>query len=627
MRLYQGSSLEFIRDNAQNSIVSKLKDAFFKYYRQEPQPNEVQSWYNSLKSISQVFDDVKLHDHGVLVEYQLPLTSKRLDCLICGKDSSGTANAVIIELKQWSSSQPSAGTNEVTTWLGGELREVLHPSAQVGQYKNYLADVHSAFTDESYPIGLHACAYLHNYIYQVEESILAPKFSQLMDDNPVFCKEEKSNLEQFLLDKLSTGDGMPSLEKIAAGSFKPSKKLMAEVGEVLRSRSPYVLLDDQLIVYDKVRALVEQAQESQKKTAVIVKGGPGTGKSVIALHLMTELNKRKFIAQYATGSKAFTETLREIFGPKSARVFKYFNNYQDAAPDTVDVLICDEAHRIRESSYSRFTPKKGKKNVPQLYEILRAGKVTLFFIDDNQIVRPGEIGSIEYVKQYALSKNVSVVEYELESQFRCNGSDGFINWLNNTLGIKRTANVIWSEANTETFDFRIFNSPESLEAAIKTKSEAGYSARLTAGFCWPWSEPDKLGDLVPDVQICNFKRPWNAKPGSKRPAHGIPPASLWAYNPNGIGQVGCVYTAQGFEFDFVGVIVGQDLRYDLDKAQWMADPSKSHDKAVSRDKDRFIDYIKNTYKILMTRGMKGCYVYFLDKETEKFFRSRMEKQI
>jgi uncharacterized protein len=625
MRLYQGSSLEFIQDNAHNSIVSKLKDSFFKYFRQEPQPNEVQSWMNSLKSISKVFDDAKLHDHGVLVEYQLPLTSKRLDCLICGKDKDGKANAVIIELKQWSATEPAPGDNEVTTWLGGEMREVLHPSAQVGQYREYLSDVHSAFTDEEVPVKLHACAYLHNYRYQEKEAIHEAKFKGLLSEHPVFAEDEKAGLEQYLLDKLSHGDGLPSLDKIAGGSFKPSKKLMVEVEEVLKSRSPYVLLDDQLIVYDKVKSLVEQAQNSKKKTAVIVKGGPGTGKSVIALHLMTELAKSKFVAHYATGSKAFTETLREIFGYKSAKVFKYFNNYADAQPDEVDVLICDEAHRIRESSYNRFKPNLGNKNVPQLYELLRASKVVVFFIDDNQIVRPGEIGSIEYVKQYALSKNVAVVEYELESQFRCNGSDGFINWLNNTLGIKRTANVIWSEADTETYDFRIMDSPESLEKAIMGKAKVGYTARLTAGFCWPWSEPDAKGNLIDDVQINGFHRPWNAKPATKRLSKEYPTASLWAYDPKGIGQVGCVYTAQGFEFDYVGVIVGADLRYDLEKAAWLADPTKSHDGAVKRDRAKFSDYIKNTYKVLMTRGMKGCYVYFVDKETEKFFRSRIEK--
>lgn len=617
--------MEFIRDNAQNSIVSKLKDAFFRYYRQEPQPNEVQSWYNSLKSISDVFDKAKLHDHGVLVEYQLPLTSKRLDCLICGKDYLGVENAVIIELKQWSSTEPAAGEHEVTTWLAGKHREVLHPSAQVGQYRTYLADVHSAFTDESNSVRLHACSYLHNYTYQKEEAILDPKFSTLLIQSPIFSKEESQTLEQYLLDKLSRGDGLPTLERIAKGNYSPSKKLMQEVGEVLRSKSPYTLLDDQLIVFDKVKSLVEQAQGSGKKTAVIVKGGPGTGKSVIALHLMTQMAKMAFVAHYATGSKAFTETLRKIFGRKSEKVFKYFNNYQDAEKDSIDVLICDEAHRIRENSKSRYDSPKNSQSLPQLYEILRAGKVVVFFIDDNQIVRPGEIGSIDYVRQYARSKNVEVVEYELESQFRCNGSDGFINWLNNTLGIKRTANVIWTEAETETYDFRIFSSPEELDQAIRAKEQEGLSARLTAGFCWPWSEADSHGNLIPDVRIGDFQRPWNAKPTARHLSKDTPSASLWAYDPRGSGQIGCVYTAQGFEFDYVGVIVGEDLRYDLSNSKWIGDPSKSHDRTVKSDRQRFIDYIKNTYKVLMTRGMKGCYVHFIDKETEKFFRSRMER--
>jgi hypothetical protein len=322
-----------------------------------------------------------------------------------------------------------------------------------------------------------------------------------------------------------------------------------------------------------------------------VKGGPGTGKSVIAINLMADLAARGYNAHYATGSRAFTETLRRVIGARGSAQFKYFNSYAVADPNAVDVLICDEAHRIRETSASRYTPKSERSGAPQVDELLTAGKVVVFLLDDNQVVRPAEIGSAEYLKAHALEKGCRLFEYELEAQFRCRGSDAFVSWVDNTLGIRRTANVLWTD--TEAFDFRIFGSPEELEAAIAAKAREGHSARMTAGFCWPWSS-------------------------------GIPKATLWAHDPGGLGQVGCIYTAQGFEFDYVGVIVGTDLTYDFDAQRWVGDASVSHDSVAKRSRDRFLDLVKNTYRVLLTRGLVGCYVCFLDKETERFVRSRME---
>jgi DUF2075 family protein len=338
---------------------------------------------------------------------------------------------------------------------------------------------------------------------------------------------------------------------------------------------------------------------------------------------MADLLLGGFNAQYATGSKAFTETLREAIGRRGASQFKYFNSYMNAKYNEIDVLIADEAHRIRTSSNNRFTPQSIKSNVSQIKELLNVGKVCVFFIDDRQVVRPNEIGSVDYIKQAASEANCRLFEYELEAQFRCNGSDAFVKWVNNSLGIERTANVIWDKH--EEFDFKFFDSPESLEEAIFAKVKQGNSARMTAGFCWKWSNDSKPdGTLYDDVVIGNFTRPWNARPESKKLANGIPKASVWAYDPNGINQIGCIYTAQGFEFDYVGIIFGNDLRYNLDKQCWEGFQDESYDTVVKRSGNQFLDLVKNTYRVLLSRGMKGCYVHFMDKDTERFFKTRIE---
>ena len=255
-------------------------------------------------------------------------------------------------------------------------------------------------------------------------------------------------------------------------------------------------------------------------------------------------------------------------------------------------------------------------------ELLDVAKVAVFFIDDRQIVRPNEIGSTAHIFRHAEEVGAEVSEYELEVQFRCAGSDGFVNWIDNTLGVRRTANVIWD--GSDGFDFRILDSPEELERAIRQRARDGFTARVAAGFCWRWSEPRPDGTLVDDVVVGDYRRPWNAKPDSKRLARGIPPASLWATDPNGINQIGCVYTIQGFELDYVGLIWGRDLRYDLDKQEWIGDKVQSEDRTVKRSGERFVDLVKNTYRVLLSRGMKGCYVHFMDLDTERFVRSRIE---
>jgi DUF2075 family protein len=326
--------------------------------------------------------------------------------------------------------------------------------------------------------------------------------------------------------------------------------------------------------------------------------------------------------QHATGSKAFTENLRKLVGSRASSQFKYFNSYPQAEANIIDVLVMDEAHRIRNTSANRFTPKAAISGKPQIQELVHAAKVSVFFIDDRQIVRPAEVGSSDLIRQAAAEAGASIHEFDLETQFRCGGSDGFINWTENTLGIRRTANVLWD--NNEAFEFRIVDSVQQLESEIRGKQEAGQSARLTAGFCWEWSNPTPGGELVPDVQVGDWMMPWNAKSGAGRLAAGIPKETFWASDPRGINQVGCIYTAQGFEFDYVGVIWGPDLRYDPNLGTWIGDPAASADTVVKRSKESFLELVKNTYRVLLTRGMKGCYVYFMDDATRNFVRSRIE---
>jgi uncharacterized protein len=540
MRLYSGMSEDFIRDTTRNRIADRLRNAFFAYYRYNPSPAEINSWRNSLRAMTDVLDIGSLHDHGILLEYQLPLSSKRIDCMVCGRDDAHADQAVIVELKQWERCEATEPDRLVLSWVGGRQREVLHPSVQVGQYRQYLEDTHSAFHEEPHPISLSACSYLHNYIAERDDPILAPKFTAAIQNSPLFDADGAESLAAYLRDRLARGDGRPVLQRVEDSRFRPSRKLMDYVSTTITSHSPWVLLDEQLVVFERIRSTVKSGLFGRRKQVVVVRGGPGTGKSVLAINLMANLLREGRNAHYATGSKAFTETLWDIVGTRSRATFKYFNSYGRAQFNEVDVLICDESHRIRETSNSRYLRRDLRSTKPQVRELIDAAKVAVFFIDDRQIVRPNEIGSTAHIRRHAEAVGAEVSEYELEIQFRCAGSDGFINWIDNTLGVRKTANVIWDGADG--FDFRILRSPIELEAMIRRRADEGLSARVAAGFCWKWSEPRSDGTLVDDVVIDDYRRPWDAKPGNWRLAPGIPSASLWATDPNGINQIGCVYT-------------------------------------------------------------------------------------
>jgi hypothetical protein len=211
--------------------------------------------------------------------------------MICGRNEEKKDNAVIVELKQWDRCEEANGENEVTTWVGGAKREVLHPSVQVGQYQMYLEDTHTAFYRDMGidPVILNSCSYLHNYNTFTEDVIFSNKYRKALERFPLFTADDVDKLKYYLLGKLSNGDGVDVLKRVEESKYRPSKKLMDHVGNIIKGKSEYILLDEQLIVYDAVLSCANKGFHDKQKTIIIIKGGPGTGKSVIAINLMADL--------------------------------------------------------------------------------------------------------------------------------------------------------------------------------------------------------------------------------------------------------------------------------------------------------------------------------------------------
>jgi uncharacterized protein len=620
--LYSGPTTAFIAEVERNRIAETLRQAWFNARGFEPSDSEVRSWRNSLKALANAVRAAGLRDHGILLEYQLPMSSLRLDAMLTGTDRDGRPGAVIVELKQWDDAAPSPVPECVGVAYGGKLRDVLHPSAQVGQYARYLADTHTAFHDGAIRLG--ACAFLHDFLHDEGSELLDARHANLLGVFPLFAGDRVDELVAFLDDRLGAGGGLPVLRDVREGRYRPHKKLLDHTARMIRNEPTYVLLDEQRVVFNAIIAKVAECVELGTRAAFIIRGGPGTGKSVLALNLLAELSAHGHATHHATGSAAFTQTVRKLVGHRASQQLRYFNSYLNAEPDSLDVLICDEAHRIRTHSWNRFTKKRAEDpSRMQIDELLTVARVAVFFIDDLQAVRRDEIGSSHEIERIAAELGAEVHEERLQVQFRCGGSDGFVRWVEHTLGIRRTANQLW--AGDPNFAFDIVDSTEELEAVVRASADAGCSARLVAGYCWPWSDPDDQGQLPADVRVGDWAMPWNAKPDKTRLAPGIPKSHLWASEPGGMEQVGCIYTAQGFEFDHVGVIWGRDLVY-RGRNGWVGQPEHSHDSGLKRgtSPDRFTDLVKNTYRILLSRGLQACTVHFLDEQTRDFVESRID---
>jgi uncharacterized protein len=624
LHLYQGTSEQFIADAVQARLANLLADRFFDEFRYRPAPSEVTSWRNSLAAMANVLQLADLRDQGVLVELKLPLSSKRLDVLITGSHATTGDAAVVIELKQWTEVGRSNITDCVVVDFGGRPRDHLHPSRQVAQYQRYLLDTHPAFTDGA--VALDACAYLHFATYDPASPLYQADFASLLATNPSFAGDQIDAFATYLDTRVAGPDDGSILDKVANTAFRPHKRLLDHVARMIRNEPVFTLLDEQQVAYNAIMDSVRGAGQNQQKVAFIVEGGPGTGKSVIAVNLVAELSALGIRTLHVTGSKAFTENLRKIVGTRASAMFKYFRDTANVT-EPLDVVVLDEAHRIRSISTSRFTPAKARTGKAQIDDILDASRVSVFFIDDLQVVRPGEVGSTDLIRETAAKHGLAVREFELEAQFRSNGSDSFIKWVDNTLEMDRTPQVLWP-ADDE-FDFRVVGSIKELDGLIRGRAGEGATARLVAGFCWPWSDPDAAGELEPDVRVGDWSMPWNAKSETGRLALGIPKSDFWASDPRGIEQVGCVYTAQGFEFDYVGVIFGPDLVYRTLDGGWVGQRDQSHDRIVRSGvtDQQFTDFVKSTYRVLLTRGLRGCYVYFMDAPTRDFVLSRIEKVI
>jgi len=620
MLVYEGIKQEFLDDVVNDLITDRIYEKYRQHVGRSGEA-QIRSWKNSMEYMYKVLIDEAIpYNSGVAIEFKIPGTAKRIDFIISGYDNAKKESVVIIELKQWQSCETVLEADGlIMTYLGKGLRETTHPSYQAWSYASLMRDFNESV--QNHDIMLYPCAYLHNYKITEEDPINNDIYKEYLKEAPLFGYGDVIKLRNFIKRHISEGDNKELLYLIENGKLRPSKMLQDTLVNMLDGNREFIMIDEQKVIYEDALRIAEATIRNKEKNVLIIQGGPGTGKTVLAINLLVELTKRNLVCNYITKNSAprevFYEKLRGNFPQKHIRnLFKGSGNYIDEESNIFDVLIVDEAHRLNEKSgiFSNLGESQTK-------EIINASKFSIFFIDEDQRIHIKDAGNIATIKQYAKDCGASFKIVELESQFRCNGSDGYLAWLDNILEIKETTNYDFDFD----YDFKVIDSPIELRELIVNRN-TNNKARMVAGYCWDWITTGKTKTDVYDIVIdeYDFKMSWNLY------------GSIWAIDKDTVNEVGCIHTSQGLEFDYVGVIIGDDIRYEngdivtdytkrakTDKSlTGIKKISKENEKKAKEIADRII---KNTYRTLMTRGMKGCYIFCMDKNLQQYFKDKLVK--
>ena len=617
MIVYQEAKKQFLHDVRLDLIEEKIEQKVRERLHRKTAHNEFLSWMNSMQYMYKVMEDRAIPDESLIaIEYRIPNSNKRVDFIISGEDDKGRESAVVIELKQWQElTKVESKEAIVKTHLQGRMVETMHPSYQAWSYVSMIEDYNEDV--RKYKINLKPCAYLHNYRLQDHDDLTDECYEYYIDKAPVFTRGDTERLARFISKYIKKGNP-DVLYHIDHGRIVPSKSLQDSLSSMLRGNKEFTLIDEQKVVFERALEIVK---EQNKKKVYIIHGGPGTGKTVLAINMLVAILNMDQNVMYVTKNSAPREVYRKKLTEGKYRkayidnLFKGSGSFTEAISDDFDCLIVDEAHRLNEKS--GMFQNLGEN---QVKEIINAAKTSIFFVDDFQMVTTKDIGSTNEIKKWCRFFDAQVYEDTLISQFRCNGSDSYLSWIDNVLEINPEAT---DEFDCD-YDIRICDTPDEVRQLILEKNKINNKSRMVAGYCWNWIKEGKNDSHIHDIQIDDFEMSWNL--GS---------SSTWAIDPESVNEIGCIHTCQGLEFDYVGVIIGEDMRYDdgivtdFTKRARTDQSLKGIKGLYKKNREEALNVadriIKNTYRTLLTRGQKGCYIYCVDENLKSYLKERLDK--
>ncbi|MEU7153107.1 DUF2075 domain-containing protein [Streptomyces sp. NPDC045456] len=587
---------------------------------------------------------------ATLDESDRPGGPRLIDVVLVGRHPEEQGLSVqLVELKRWSTvTRVEKATAELVRVPGIDEAKK-HPALQLREY-------YDAFTGSSGPLnGLDfecgGFAYLHN---ATESSVRA-----LIDvDAPtgayarLYTNDQREKLLSDLRKSFSAVGAASAAETLLRSMGLRNTPLLDAMISSRGDDTVFTLRGRQKDVATHIMDTASKVLPDlwhptlvpdERRVIFLVTGGAGTGKSAIGLQVKARLEAQNRTVMYASGSRAFNGAIQEHvgYGDRDFKeTFTYFSNFVTPPDPPLDVLICDEAHRIRDRSTNRFWKPEQQGTQPQVDELLDASRLTVFFLDEGQSVRPNEVGTVDLIRDAAERRGARLVRYGLREQFRCGGSDAYIRWVRAMLGVTDAVPEPWTPDGL--MHIEVADSPEELEGVIRAEALAGASARMVAGYCWPWTKPlGKEKRLEDDVRIGGWHRPWNAYSDSFC-HNGAPPSKIWSVHENGLDQIGCVYTAQGLEWDWCGVIMGDDMVRREDR--WVFQRGKERKdtetdvkrvavpgsfdpkvKAKSVVDAEFARLVRHAYHVLLTRASRATVLYSTDEETRAYLKEMVGK--
>lgn len=631
MIVYKATKKQFLEDFRKEVLVNKIIEGYEKnvakttYYI-------VNSWNSSLPYVYLLLEDDRIPDNcGISIEQTIPNidTKKRIDVMLTGRDSAGRNSVVVLELKQWSKAEhPSDKIGYIVTNSSKETEQVrIHPSFQSWSYSYLLERYNSAFALNN--IGVYPCAYLHNYIANKQDVIYYGNYERDIKKAPLFVRGEIDKLREYICNKICTGDNGELIDIIDNSYISICRLFEQGTLNITKDTEHIVLIDEQQLVYEKAMKLAKKCIEDNKKRVLIVKGGPGTGKSILAMKLLADIvlnpeNKiitASFVSPIGSQRQVYQYTFKsdKIFAPM-VKLIKGSGVFVDSTNNENDILIIDEAHRLRDKS--GLFDSKGEN---QTREIIKSSKFSMFFIDDKQRITLKDKGSVEEIIKRAIQEKAEIEICELTSQFRCNGSSGYIAWIEDILQMRETANHDGFDEDLH-YDIRVVDSPHEMRDYIIKKNKKNNASRVVAGYCWDSKKEARADSNILDIEIPkhDFSMGWNLINEN------------WAIAKDSVTRAGCIYTCQGLDFEYIGVIVGKDLIYRDGKVKTDYTQRAKTDNALkgiktmmrtNKEKAQKIadEIIKNTYRVLLTRGQKGCIIYCEDDALRGYLKERIRK--
>jgi len=619
MFLYINTKKGFLEDVKKSSIAYDIEEEFFFNFKRNISRSEINSWRSSIYFMSKILQCKEIPENaGIALEYCIPQTSKRIDFMISGYDVYGLPCIIVVELKQWTRVKAVKESDSlIETYTGGRIQRVVHPSYQAWSYASFLKDYNMYIQDNR--AGVFPCVCMYNYAYFKGDCVNSVQFNDYISESPVFSKGQENDFREFICSHIVKGDSCAVIEQIEHSKIRPSKRLQDSVDRMIRGKREFIMVDEQRTVFENILDIAEKSYQSDRKSTVIVEGGAGTGKSIIAVNLVAELTKKGKSVRYVSKNTApRTVYMKLLKGSKDKNsienLFSGSGNYTQSVNNTFDVIVTDEAHRL--TSKSGIFHDLGKN---QIQEIIHACRCSAFFIDERQRITIGDIGTVSEIEKSAHAENSEVTHMKLVSQFRCGGNQNYIAWVDSILQIDKDKNLKFL---SEDYDLRVFDSPEELRQLITEKNRFGNRSRIMGGYCWNRNKYEKNNPDFCNVEIGDFRMSWNIE------------NSVFAFDKDSINQIGCIHVVQGLEFDYAGVIIGDDLRFEDGRVIVDFNKRADTDKSLHGIKKMYREnpekamsiaeeLIKNTYRVLLTRGIKGCYIYCTDKMLSDYIKENI----